>query len=357
MAAAEIDWAERAGVAEQAILRRHLRRLGGVLPGTRIGRIRWPRRLPVSPFPWHYWWQAHLLDCLVDAQLRAPDPRRARHDRACSPAASGCTTAGSWVNRYYDDIAWLGLAVQRAGTLARRSGPSALGAITTRLDEGWTEDGGGGIWWRRNDDFKNAPANGPAAILLARSGQLGFAAAIADWMAEALLDPDTGLVRDGVRLAPDGSVREVVTADLHLLPGRAPGHLRRARRAGRAPALGRPRGGHRRRDHPPAGRPGRRAARQRRRRRRAVRRDHRALPGRRRGAPAGADRGRVPAGAGQRGRRLGRAGRDRRRPGVLRRLGQAGDRARPAASRRPTCRCSSAPGCCSRRPPGSSAPR
>ncbi len=209
MAAAEVDWSERAGIAEQAILHRHLRRLGGVVPGTRIGRIQWPRRCPVWPWPWHYWWQAHLLDNLVDAQLRSPNPRRAA---TVAKLARGIRlhNTGSWLNRYYDDIAWLGLAMQRAGTLARRSGPSALGAITNRLGEGWTEDGGGGIWWRRDDDFKNAPANGPAAILLARNGELGFAAAIADWMSETLLDPDTGLVRDGVRLAPNGSVREVV---------------------------------------------------------------------------------------------------------------------------------------------------
>lgn len=209
MAAAEVDWSERAGIAEQAIVRRHLRPVAGVIPGTRIGRIRWPQRFLSSPIPWHYWWQAHLLDCLVDAQLRSPSARRGR---AIVQVVRGVRllNVGSWTNRYYDDIAWLGLAVQRAGSLARRSGPSALAAITTRLGEGWTEHGGGGIWWRRDDDFKNAPANGPAAILLARQGQVEFAAAIADWMSDALVDPDSGLVRDGIRLASDGSVREVV---------------------------------------------------------------------------------------------------------------------------------------------------
>ena len=34
-------------------------------------------------------------------------------------------------------------------------------------------------------------------------------AAITDWGAETLVDPDTGLVRDGVRLAADGSVSAV----------------------------------------------------------------------------------------------------------------------------------------------------
>ena len=66
-----VDWAARAAAAERAVVRRHLRPLGGVLPGTRIGRIRWPRMAPVRPWPWHYWWQAHLLDCLVGAGVAA----------------------------------------------------------------------------------------------------------------------------------------------------------------------------------------------------------------------------------------------------------------------------------------------
>ena len=74
---------------------------------------------------------------------------------------------------------------------------------------GWTPAGGGGIWWRRGDNFKNAPANGPAAILAARTGDLEFAARITDWIAATLIDPQTGLVRDGVRLNPDGTIRNL----------------------------------------------------------------------------------------------------------------------------------------------------
>ena len=208
MAAADVDWRERAGIAERAVVRRHVRRVGGVLPGTRIGRVHWPRRAPAPLVPWHYWWQAHLLDCLIDAQLRAPDRVRAKAIAAFARSVrlrNGC----SWLGRYYDDVAWLGLALQRGGTLVGRSGPSALPRIMNRLHDGWTEAGGGGIWWRRHDDFKAAPANGPAAILLARAGQSAFAAAITDWIAETLVDPDSGLVRDGVRIAPDGTVRAV----------------------------------------------------------------------------------------------------------------------------------------------------
>lgn len=203
-----VDWAARAAVVELAVTRRHLRRLGGVVPGTRLGRIHWPRPTPAPPDPWHYWWQAHLLDCLVDAQLRAPTSRRATViGHAVRTVA--LRNLGSWHNDYYDDIAWFGLAVQRAGALAGRSGRPALAAITTRLRSGVSADAGGGIWWRGGDRFKNAPANGPAAILLARVGQPDLAASITDWMADTLVDPHTGLVRDGVRVRPDGSLEVV----------------------------------------------------------------------------------------------------------------------------------------------------
>ena len=202
------EWADRAELVEGVIRRRFLRPLLGVLPGTRIGRVRWPRPIPVRPWPWHYWWQAHLLDCLVDAQLRSPRPERADAIAAVARTVR-LRNLGSWTNDYYDDVAWFGLAVQRAGTLARRSARPALGAITLQLRDGWSADGGGGIWWRRGDDFKNAPANGPAAILLARGGHVGLAASIADWVHDTLLDPATGLVRDGVRVGSDGAVRAV----------------------------------------------------------------------------------------------------------------------------------------------------
>jgi predicted alpha-1,6-mannanase (GH76 family) len=204
--AAVVDWAARAAAAERAVTRRHLRRLGGVVPGTRLGRVRWPRVPPIRPWPWHYWWQAHLLDCLVDAQLRAPRPERADTIAAVARTVR-LRNLGSWTNDYFDDVAWFGLAVQRAGTLARRSARPALGAVVLQLRSGWTSDGGGGIWWRRGDDFKNAPANGPAAILLARGGQVTMAASIADWVHGTLLDPTTGLIRDGVRVDRGGGIR------------------------------------------------------------------------------------------------------------------------------------------------------
>jgi len=129
------DWVGRAGTVEDVIRRRFVRRLAGVVPGTRIGRVRWPRPLLIRPWPWHYWWQAHLLDCLVDAHRRSPHPLRAMEIAALARTVR-LRNVGSWTNDYYDDIAWFGLAVQRAGPLARRSTRPALAAITARLRAG-----------------------------------------------------------------------------------------------------------------------------------------------------------------------------------------------------------------------------
>ncbi|GLW92248.1 glycoside hydrolase family 76 protein [Actinokineospora globicatena] len=192
------QWAARAGIAEDAVRARFMRRVFA-LPGTQLGLPAIGSRVHLR---WNYWWQAHLLDCLVDARLRDPTPER---DRAIAALVRGIHVRnfGVWTNRYYDDIAWLGLALQRAGGSER-----ALSAIEARLRSGWTDDLGGGIWWRRGDTFKNVPANGPAAIFLARRGDHEWARAALDWMDRTLVDPATGLVWDGIRL--DGELVRLI---------------------------------------------------------------------------------------------------------------------------------------------------
>ncbi len=62
-------WSERAAISEDAVLVLHLRRVWA-LPGTALAVNTSPamaaHRLYLG---WNYWWQAHLLDCLVDAEL------------------------------------------------------------------------------------------------------------------------------------------------------------------------------------------------------------------------------------------------------------------------------------------------
>ncbi|GHF56249.1 putative alpha-1,6-mannanase (GH76 family) [Amycolatopsis bartoniae] len=193
---------EWAAEAERAIVTRHLRRVW-LLPGTILGRSGWPPT-PGQRVHWHwnYWWQAHLLDCLLDAQLRDPTPaRQATIDRFLSSVR--LRNFGKWTNDYYDDMAWLGLAMQRAGR--------DVSVILDELRGAWTPEGGGGIWWRKGDRFKNAPSNGPAAILHARAGETSRARELLSWMESTLVDPDTGLVWDGLRVDDGELVKAIYT--------------------------------------------------------------------------------------------------------------------------------------------------
>lgn len=190
----------------------HLRRLAG-LPGTALGVNTRPARLGHRTFlAWNYWWQAHLLDCLLDAELRAPaEIRRLTIERVVR--GIWLRNFGRWTNAYYDDMAWLGLALQRAHRLFGLGRPDAIAILADRLLAAWTADLGGGIPWRRGDEFKNAPANGPAAILLARSGFRDRAVATVDWIDRRLRDPASGLIWDGARPGPESAAGRTVRVE------------------------------------------------------------------------------------------------------------------------------------------------
>lgn len=195
------NWAYRADVAEQAIRDRHAARLWG-LPGTNLAVPSWPA--PVAHkafFTWHYWWQAHYLDCLIDAALRVPSREKSKAVQATirgirirnlSPLAS---------NKYYDDRAWMVLALGRAGQLgrgARGTTRRLLHALAEGIDPST-----GVLPWREGDVFFNVPSNGPAAIAFARAGRLDEACALVDWVFDNLVD-DSGLILDGERLSMGG---------------------------------------------------------------------------------------------------------------------------------------------------------
>ncbi|MGV0624425.1 glycoside hydrolase family 76 protein [Mycolicibacter minnesotensis] len=197
----DLLWANRAESAEAAVTARHLKPLWH-LPGTHLGVVAWPaiRRAP----HWHYWWQAHLLDCLVDAQLRDPQPERVTRIKR-QIRTHRLRNVGRWVNAYYDDMAWLALAIQRAAGVTGVDRRRALGTLTRQLTDSWMPEAGGGIPWRkeRNDaepPFFNAPANGPAGIFLAREPDwLARAQQMGDWIEATLIDPETHLVIDGIK--------------------------------------------------------------------------------------------------------------------------------------------------------------
>ena len=192
-------WGNRAASAEAAIEKRHFKKLWG-LPGTQLAVVAWPSEQKYRTFKyWHYWWQAHVLDCLVDAQVRDPQPARVKRIEN-QVRAHRIRNTGRWINDYYDDMAWLALALERAGRLAGVEKPGALEKLADQFLNSWVPEDGGGIPWRKQDQFFNAPANGPAGIFLARYGdRLRRAQQMADWIDETLIDPDTHLVFDGIK--------------------------------------------------------------------------------------------------------------------------------------------------------------
>lgn len=195
-------WAHRADLAEMAITERHATKLWG-LPRTNLAVVSWPPTTKEKVFfHWHYWWQAHYLDCLVDAESRrSTKARRAAIVRTIRGIR--LRNLGKLIkNRYYDDKAWLALALNRVTQSDKVARPKQLDDLEFNILAG-LDSVLGVLPWRTDENFFNVPANGPAAIMLARTGRMDKARALVDWIFDNLMSDD-GLVEDGVRLLADG---------------------------------------------------------------------------------------------------------------------------------------------------------
>src|SRR5699024_5954062 len=104
-------------------------------------------------------------------------------------------------NKYFDDRAWMVLALGRAGQVGRGARGTTRRLLHS-LVEG-IDPSTGVLPWRVGDVFFNVPSNGPAAIAFARAGRLDEACALVDWIFDNLVD-DSGLILDGVRLSMGG---------------------------------------------------------------------------------------------------------------------------------------------------------
>jgi len=220
------DRQDRANVAARSVTELFGRRLL-FLPGTHLAAVQWPsKHLKNLLHPWHYWWQAHYVDCLVDAGRRelgngaTPTARfNGPHHPSAGKLASRLVTgirlrnAFTFVNNYYDDMAWLALATHRLQSLAeetrkpgRRRNARVQKTLTLQFDSASTDDLGGGTFWSKKRDFKNTPATAPVALYYARTGQQAKAQRLVDWLNAVLFDEAQGLYIDGARLNAAGEV-------------------------------------------------------------------------------------------------------------------------------------------------------
>lgn len=195
-------WAHRADLAESAINERHATRLWGI-PRTNLAVVSWPPTTKERLFVhWHYWWQAHYLDCQVDAALRRATRARRTRIRDTITGIRIRNLSKLTKNNYYDDKAWLALAMDRAGHLDKVSSTKALAPLEENIVAG-VDSLTGVLPWRTGETFYNVPSNGPAAIMMARTGRLAQAREITDWMFDHLLNDD-GLMMDGLRMRMHG---------------------------------------------------------------------------------------------------------------------------------------------------------
>lgn len=189
--------AERADLAERAVMERHVHTLWWQ-PGTQLGTLHWPSSLfdQLLLFRWCYWWQAHLLDCAVDAAYRARTPERI--DRI-SAIAHGIHTRNlaTWTNSYCDDMSWLVLALERADRLLGVRFGDAVAKLRTALLDGWNP-AVGAVPWKIGHDYYSTSGIGPTGIAMARLGNLSRAERLADYLHTRLRDSASGLIFDGV---------------------------------------------------------------------------------------------------------------------------------------------------------------
>lgn len=201
--------AARAEAAADGVVRTFGGRALG-LPGTHLARVQAPappaaglRRL-VPAGPWHYWWQAHYLEALLDRAERLQAAGRAREAAAAlrmsRRLARGIAVRNGlrWTNSFYDDMAWLALATHRLGALGGGAGTPRQ--LTAALVSAHTPELGGGLWWNRDRNYKNTAATGPAALHFARLGERRRAQELVDWLRGTLQDPKSGLFLDGIRM-------------------------------------------------------------------------------------------------------------------------------------------------------------
>lgn len=206
----EEKWAHRADLAEAAINERHASRLW-MLPRTNLAVVAWPPTTRDRVFlRWHYWWQAHYLDCLVDAAIRRPTQARQQRIRQTLRGIRLRNLRGLTANRYYDDKAWLALAGARVNEVKKLRTPKSIAPLEWNIIAG-ADNLTGVLPWRSNETFYNVPTNGPAAIMMARTNRLEEAIGLMNWVFDNLIN-EQGLVMDGVRLRMHGP--EIVR-DIH----------------------------------------------------------------------------------------------------------------------------------------------
>jgi predicted alpha-1,6-mannanase (GH76 family) len=161
-----------------------------------------------------YWWHAHAIDALLDGYLRTRDQRYMdliQKELKGTIAHNG----GTILNNWYDDMEWMALALLRLWDETKEDTyKKRVDILWQDIKTAWNDEMGGGMAWRKNQlDYKNTPANAPAAILAFRlyerfgnEDDLDWGKKIFEWNRDNLMDPETFYVWDGMNRTGDGTI-------------------------------------------------------------------------------------------------------------------------------------------------------
>lgn len=163
---------------------------------------------------WIYWWHAHVLDVLLDGLAR--NGKEKYKERFCAEYEGTWKKNGNtFLHNWYDDMEWMTLALIRAFDITgERSYMEQAEKIWEDIKTAWNDFCGGGMAWRKDQlDYKNTPANAPAAIiafrLYERNGKeedLQWGKRIFNWNKDNLMDKETCFVWDGMNREGDGKI-------------------------------------------------------------------------------------------------------------------------------------------------------
>lgn len=162
----------------------------------------------------NYWPNAHGLHILVDAYIRTGD---ATYLSKMKNLLVGIETknGGTYSNVFNDDMLWLGNACVRAYNATDDIKYKEVAEfLWNDILLSYSEVLGGGITWKKDTpNLKNAVSNGPAIILAMRLYELDanpeyldWAKKLYAWEKEHLVDPQTELVWDNIKLEDNGDI-------------------------------------------------------------------------------------------------------------------------------------------------------
>ena len=168
---------------------------------------------PAPGAGFNYWWHAHVLDALLDGFERTGDAAYLDLAREDTDGVR-MVQRGTLFNNYYDDMAWMALALLRWHDLTgEEMAYKQAQALWHDIKGGWNKELGGIAWRKSQRDYRNTPANAPSAILgyrmhahTGRPDDLAWAERICAWQLDTLVDRETGHVHDGINRLGNGAI-------------------------------------------------------------------------------------------------------------------------------------------------------